>query len=118
VYRSAPKSRGAEQNWTAREHRGDSAGVGQQRRGHAASGPRIAGSPGTCRHGPKRELWLAWSTLVVFYNLFFDGLRSGASSAAAGTAWDLATQVHYFHDATSGYPWFRIHFRHHRHDRG
>ncbi|MDC8973670.1 hypothetical protein [Mycobacterium marinum] len=24
-----------------------------------------------CRHNPKRELWLAWGTLVVFYNIFF-----------------------------------------------
>jgi hypothetical protein len=24
-----------------------------------------------CRHNPKRELWLAWWTLVVFYNFFF-----------------------------------------------
>jgi len=24
-----------------------------------------------CRHNPKRELWLAWWTMVVFYQLFF-----------------------------------------------
>ena len=29
----------------------------------------LAAQPG--RHNPKRELWLSWSTLVVFYNFFF-----------------------------------------------
>src|SRR5258707_1393615 len=57
------------------------------------------------RQGPKRELWLAWSTLVVFYNLFFPMVFVVAQvQPPPAPAWDLATQVHYFHERHLGIP--------------
>jgi len=42
----------------------------------ATTEPARAGSPLTriawhCRNNPKRELWFAWYTTVIFYNIFF-----------------------------------------------
>ncbi len=51
-----------------------------------------------CRHNPKRELWLAWWTLVVFYNFF--GLAFFVltrSQPPPNPAWDAARIVQWFH---------------------
>jgi hypothetical protein len=55
------------------------------------------------RHNPKRELWLAWWTLVVFYNLFFPVffLITRVQPPPQPAA-DLATQVQWFHDRHLG----------------
>ena len=58
-----------------------------------------------CRHNPKRELWLAWGTLVVFYNFFFPVFFVVARvQPPPQPAWDLATQVHWFHERHLGIP--------------
>lgn len=58
-----------------------------------------------CRHNPKRELWLAWGTLVVFYNLFFPVFFVVARvQPPPQPAWDLTTQTHWFHDHHVGIP--------------
>ncbi|MGE2815826.1 hypothetical protein ACQI5H_11855 [Mycobacterium heidelbergense] len=57
------------------------------------------------RHGPKRELWLAWATLIVFYNLFFPVFFIVAQvQPPPQPTWDLATQVHWFHERHLGIP--------------
>jgi hypothetical protein len=58
-----------------------------------------------CRHNPKRELWFAWWTMVVFYNLFFPVffIVSRVQPPPQPT-WDLATQVHWFHERHLGIP--------------
>ncbi|ORW26982.1 hypothetical protein AWB91_04430 [Mycobacterium paraense] len=56
-------------------------------------------------HGPKRELWLAWAVLVVFYNLFFPVFFIVAQvQPPPQPTWDLATQVHWFHERHLGIP--------------
>ena len=51
------------------------------------------------RHNPKRELWLAWWTLVVFYNffglVFFVITRT---QPPPDPGWDTARQVQWFGD--------------------
>lgn len=57
------------------------------------------------RHNPKRELWLAWWTLVVFYNFFgvaFFVLTR--SQPPPDPAWDAARIVQWFHDNHFGIP--------------
>jgi hypothetical protein len=57
------------------------------------------------RHNPKRELWLAWGSLVVFYNLFFPVFFIVAQvQPPPQPTWDLATQVHWFHERQIGIP--------------
>jgi hypothetical protein len=57
------------------------------------------------RHNPKRELWLAWWTLVVFYNLFFPMFFVVAQvQPPPQPTWDLATQVHWFNERHLGIP--------------
>ena len=51
------------------------------------------------RYNPKRELWLAWWTLVVFYNFF--GLVFFVLTRAQpppNPAWDTPRVVQWFHD--------------------
>ena len=58
-----------------------------------------------CRHNPKRELWFAWGTLVVFYNIFFPVFFIVAQvQPPPQPTWDLATQVHWFHERHLGIP--------------
>ena len=58
-----------------------------------------------CRNNPKRELWLAWGTQVVFYNLFFPVFFIVAQvQPPPQPTWDLATQVHWFHERHLGIP--------------
>jgi hypothetical protein len=55
--------------------------------------------------GPKRELWLAWTTLVVFYNVFFPVFFIVAQvQPPPKPTWDLATQVHWFQERHLGIP--------------
>lgn len=52
-----------------------------------------------CRHNPKRELWSAWWTLVVFYNFF--GLVFFVLTRAQpppSPAWDTQKIVQWFQD--------------------
>src|ERR1700712_2201825 len=57
------------------------------------------------RHNPKRELWLAWWVLVVFYNLFFPMFFVVAQvQPPPQPTWDLATQVHWFNERHLGIP--------------
>ena len=57
------------------------------------------------RHGPKRELWLAWGILVVFYNLFFPMFFIVAQvQPPPQPTWDLVTQVHWFNERHLGIP--------------
>jgi len=57
------------------------------------------------RHDPKRELWLAWGALVVFYNIFFPVFFIVAQvQPPPQPTWDLATQVHWFHERHLGIP--------------
>jgi hypothetical protein len=49
------------------------------------------------RHNPKRELWLSWYVLVIFYNIYF--LMIFVVSRAQpppDPGWDLAGQIHWF----------------------
>ena len=57
------------------------------------------------RHNPKRELWVAWWMMVVFYNLFFSVffLVTQVQPPPQPT-WDLATQVHWFNERHLGIP--------------
>ena len=56
-------------------------------------------------HGPKRELWLAWGVLVVFYNLFFPMFFIVAQvQPPPEPTWDLTTQVHWFSERHLGIP--------------
>ena len=49
------------------------------------------------RHNPKRELWLAWWTLVVFYNFFFPVFFVVTRvQPPPSPAWDIARQVQWF----------------------
>jgi hypothetical protein len=58
-----------------------------------------------CRHDPKRELWLAWVTLVVFYSLFFPVFFVVAQvQPPPSPDWDLATQIHWFSERHLGIP--------------
>src|SRR5947209_2869026 len=57
------------------------------------------------RHNPKRELWLAWWMLVVFYTLFFPVFFVAARvQPPPQPTWDLAAQVHWFHERRLGIP--------------
>jgi hypothetical protein len=57
------------------------------------------------RHDPKRELWLAWGALVVFYNIFFLVFFIVAQvQPPPQPTWDLATRVHWFHERQLGIP--------------
>ena len=69
------------------------------------SGPlyhRIAWHVG---HNPKRELWLAWWTLVVFYNCFFPifFVVTRVQPPPQPSA-DIATQVQWFNERHLGIP--------------
>jgi hypothetical protein len=56
-------------------------------------------SPLTGRHNPKRELWLAWWTLVVFYNFFFlVFFVITRVQPPPNPAWDTPRVVQWFHD--------------------
>src|ERR1700733_14533171 len=57
------------------------------------------------RHNPKRELWVAWWAMVVFYNMFFPVFFVIAQvQPPPQPTWDLATQVHWFHERHLGIP--------------
>jgi hypothetical protein len=57
------------------------------------------------RHNPKRELWWAWWTLIVFYILFFPLFFIVAQvQPPPHPDWDLTTQVHWFHERQLGIP--------------
>ncbi|ANR92252.1 MFS transporter [Mycobacterium avium] len=57
------------------------------------------------RHGPKRELWLAWTVLVVFYAAFFPMFFIVAQvQPPPQPTWDLATQAHWFSERRVGIP--------------
>nr|WP_119185013.1 hypothetical protein [Mycobacterium decipiens] len=63
------------------------------------TGPRLFRIAWHCRHNPKRELWLAWWTLVAFYNLFvlvFFVLTR--TQPPPNPAWDTPRIVQWFHD--------------------
>ncbi|MEY8014616.1 hypothetical protein [Mycobacterium servetii] len=69
------------------------------------AGPLLRRIAWQCRHHPKRELWLAWGTLVVFYSLFFPIFFVVTRvQPPPQPAWDLATQVHWFHERHLGIP--------------
>ncbi|OBJ79055.1 hypothetical protein [Mycobacterium colombiense] len=54
---------------------------------------------------PRRELWLAWGTLMVFYSLFFPMFFIVAQvQPPPEPTWDLATQVHWFSERHLGIP--------------
>jgi len=70
-----------------------------------SSGPLHERIAWHCRHNPKRELWFAWGTLVVFYNFFFPVFFVVTRvQPPPQPAWDLATQVHWFHERHLGIP--------------
>ncbi len=51
------------------------------------------------RHNPKRELWLAWWTLVVFYNFFFlVFFVVTRTQPPPNPAWDTPRVVQWFRD--------------------
>lgn len=55
--------------------------------------------------GPKRELWLPWALMVFFYNVFFPVFFIVAQvQPPPQPTWDLATQVHWFHERHLGIP--------------
>ncbi len=57
------------------------------------------------RRDPKRELWLAWGMLMVFYGLFFPMFFIVAQvQPPPEPTWDLATQVHWFAERHLGIP--------------
>ncbi|KQH76467.1 hypothetical protein AO501_27925 [Mycobacterium gordonae] len=57
------------------------------------------------RQNPKRELWLAWWTQIVFYNVFFPVFFIVAQvQPPPQPTWDLATQVHWFEERRLGIP--------------
>uniref|UniRef100_UPI00389B384E hypothetical protein n=1 Tax=Mycobacterium sp. HUMS_1102779 TaxID=3383487 RepID=UPI00389B384E len=69
------------------------------------TGPMLRRIAWQCRHHPKRELWLAWGALVVFYNFFFPIFFVVTRvQPPPQPAWDLATQVHWFHERHLGIP--------------
>jgi hypothetical protein len=52
-----------------------------------------------CRHNPKRELWLAWGTLIVFYNFFFVVFFVlTRTQPPPSPAWDTPRIVRWFGD--------------------
>jgi len=58
-----------------------------------------------CRHNPKRELWFAWWTLVIFYALFFPVFFVITRvQPPPQPSWDLVTQVQWFHERNLGIP--------------
>lgn len=53
----------------------------------------------TLRHNPKRELWLAWWTLIVFYNFFFlVFFVLTRTQPPPDPAWDAERIVRWFRD--------------------
>jgi hypothetical protein len=55
--------------------------------------------------GPKRELWLAWAVMLVFYNVFFPMFFIVAQvQPPPEPTWSLATQVHWFSERQLGIP--------------
>jgi uncharacterized membrane protein len=51
------------------------------------------------RHNPKRELWLAWWALIVFYNFFFVVFFVlTRTQPPPNPAWDTPRVVQWFHD--------------------
>jgi hypothetical protein len=63
------------------------------------TGPPLRRLVWHCRHDPKRELWLAWGALIVFYNFFavaFFVLSRTQPPPSPG--WDAARKVQWFHD--------------------
>jgi hypothetical protein len=49
------------------------------------------------RYNPKRELWLAWWTLVVFYNIYsLVTFVITRTQPPPEPSWDLAGQIHWF----------------------
>lgn len=57
------------------------------------------------RRDPKRELWLAWGVLMVFYGLFFPMFFIVAQvQPPPEPTWDLTTQVHWFAERRLGIP--------------
>lgn len=69
----------------------------------APAGPPEGSLPGRiiwhCRYNPKRELWLAWWTLVVFYNFFFVVFFAVTRvQPPPSPSWDSARIVRWFHD--------------------
>ena len=56
-------------------------------------------------HGPKRELWLAWAVMLVFYNFFFPMFFIVAQvQPPPEPTWSPATQVHWFSERHLGIP--------------
>jgi hypothetical protein len=52
-----------------------------------------------CRHNPKRELWLAWWTMVVFYQLFFLVFFAITRvQPPPNPGWDPPRVAQWFHD--------------------